>query len=143
MSLHRSTSYHGWWLILIRFAFFFGVIGFGVWMIGQSFFPWRSHGAEIEFVVAPGESARTIGRNLKAANIIESSFLFETYAAIRGVAPKFQAGTFRLPQRVSLLAAVNVLTGGKAESTTVTIPEGWTAEEIATRLEARGAVAKA
>ena len=84
------------------------------------------------FVVASGEGVKTIGKNLYEQGSIKDRFLFETEVWLRGNEKEFIAGTYDLPQSVSIAEIVKMLTtSSKRQQNSITIPEGLSNAEIA------------
>jgi len=94
----------------------------------------------ILFTIAPGETAATIATRLERAGLIRDAGLFRLLVRYRGVDAQLEAGDYQLRPNMSLEEIVNALQHGRPSEVTVTIPEGWRAEEIAEMLEERGLV---
>lgn len=92
--------------------------------------------APVRFVVESGTTARQIGQQLAAAELINDARLFEAYVRVNGLATKLEAGTFILSPSMTMVEIVALLQEAEAASVTVTIPEGWRVEQIADYLEA-------
>jgi len=88
------------------------------------------------FEIEKGESVSQIANNLKEAGLIKSEFAFKFYARL---VPNsyLQAGPHTLSSDMTVGEVFYTLTAGQAGSINVTIPEGWTIEQIADRLAAR------
>lgn len=94
---------------------------------------------EVEVVVPPGASARSIGDLLAARGIISSPTVFALAARLSGDAEDLRAGRYRLARGISVSEALEALRrGGLPDDIVVTIPEGWTLRMIAARLEEAG-----
>lgn len=91
----------------------------------------------IEIVVTEGTSAKEIAEMLEEKGVIDSPLFFRFYASQGGYAPKFRDGIYYFSKQDSYEDIVDKLTkqGTQAESIKVTIPEGWTIDKIAARLE--------
>jgi UPF0755 protein len=92
----------------------------------------------VRFVVEPGTPARTIGKNLVAAGLIEDDLLFEAYVRVNGLAARLEAGTFILAPSMTMAEIVEALQQAEAASVTITIPEGWRLEQIVEYLDEAG-----
>jgi len=92
----------------------------------------------VRFEVAPGTPARTIGRNLVAAGLIEDDLLFEAYVRVNGLAARLEAGTFILAPSMTMAEIVEALQQAEAASVTITIPEGWRLEQVVEYLDEAG-----
>lgn len=90
------------------------------------------------FTVEPGETAATIAASLEEVGLIRDAQLFRWLLRYRGVDQTLEAGTFELNQTMTMDEIILALQEGRLEETTVTIPEGWRAEQIAEFLESQG-----
>ncbi|MDD5628937.1 MAG: endolytic transglycosylase MltG [Elusimicrobia bacterium] len=94
-------------------------------------------GGEVEVVVPAGQSARATAAMLKERGVVRSALMFRAAARLGGLERRLRPGTYRLRQRMlpgRLLAALAAGSGGVK----VVIPEGWTARQVAERLEKSG-----
>lgn len=100
----------------------------------------KSTTEEIEVVIDEGTSAKEIAEILKEKDIISSSLFFRFYAKQGGHDSKFQYGIYYFSKQDSYedIAEALVKKGAHGTEVTVTIPEGWTIDQIAERLEANG-----
>jgi UPF0755 protein len=93
----------------------------------------------ITFTVQPGRSAVQIGDDLAAQNLIRSPLTFRTLVEARGVGSKIESGDYELSPSMTTGEIVTVLSKGASRSgITVTIPEGWRAEQAAQKIEELG-----
>jgi UPF0755 protein len=92
----------------------------------------------VRFVVEPGTPARVIGQNLQAAGLIGDDLLFEAYVRVNELDLQMNAGTFILSPAMTPVEIVDLLLKAEAAAVTVTIPEGWRAEQIADYLTEAG-----
>jgi len=88
----------------------------------------------VPFTVEPGTPARTIGRNLEAAGLIDDDLLFEAYVRVHGLTDRLHAGDFALSPSMTLVEIVDALQQSQADSVRVTIPEGWRYGQIVDHL---------
>ncbi len=87
------------------------------------------------FTIIPGEAARFIADRLQSAGLITDADLFNLYMRVTGIERRLQAGTFQLSSTMTMPEVANALRAAPLqEQVTVTIPEGFRAEEIAERL---------
>lgn len=95
---------------------------------------------DVEIVIEEGTSAKQIAEQLHDAGIIKSTLFFRFYAKSGGYDSRFQNGIYRFCKQDSYEDIVEALTeqGLKASEVKVTIPEGWTVDQIAARLEENG-----
>ncbi len=85
----------------------------------------------VRFVVEPGTPARAIGQQLLEEGLITDDLLFEAYVRVNGLASGLEAGTFILNPSMTIVEIVEILQHAEASSVTITIPEGWRAEQVA------------
>jgi UPF0755 protein len=93
--------------------------------------------AAVTVDVPPGYGIGQISAQLKDAGVVRSATLLKYYATLRGVASRVDAAEYEFPPNQSVAEVVDRLaTGGRPPVVWVTIPEGYTAQQIAHRLEA-------
>lgn len=96
-------------------------------------------GSAPEFTIEKGAGVNQISRHLRQAGFIRSSFVFETYVYLKGYESGFIAGDYELPSVVNIKRLIEILTSGqKAKEWEITVIEGWSAKEIAAKLESSG-----
>ncbi len=112
---------------------------------GILFVEWRIHGdhhlpqAPTTVDIAPGNSLADIAAQLEHAGVVSSARLFSLYVRSRRIASGIQAAEYDFPAHVPMSDVAAVLAaGGRPASIWVTIPEGFTAREIAVRLASAG-----
>ncbi len=100
---------------------------------------------ELVFVVEPGETTADIARRLAEQNLIQAvwpipaDWLFRTWAWVRGMDGRLEAGRHILRYGMTLDEILEVLvTSPLVEEITFTIREGLRLEEVAETLEAQG-----
>lgn len=93
-----------------------------------------------QFTIGPGETAASVGMRLKSENLIRSAFLFKFLASVNGLDGKIRAGRYALSPAMGTQEILFYLVSHNEIETEVkvTIPEGFTAREIAARMDARG-----
>lgn len=116
--------------IVAAFGYFVYVVMFGT--------PTLSGPAKVE--IPKGAGVSEIASKLKDANLIRSKFGFETLVWLKRAGAKLQAGEYKFESDVSLADIVRMLTAGFGANNEreLTIPEGWTVDEIGTYLEKEG-----
>jgi len=90
------------------------------------------------FVVEEGWTLGEVAVELERRGIISSPSLFRLWARIRDAGRSIRAGEYRLGPHMSPVQILDRLTRGAVISHPVTIPEGYTAEQIAATLEREG-----
>ena len=102
----------------------------------------------IEVVIPKSSSASTIASILYHARgededgLIPSTAVFKVYVDFVGKAQKMQAGTYTLSRNMTMKQIVDILCEGNPprETISITIPEGYTAMDIATVLVEKGII---
>lgn len=84
----------------------------------------------IRVKVESGMSVERVGALLEEKGLIRSLAAFKLYMKLHGAESGVQAGTFIFRPNMSVEEIVNVLRSGKSEEISLTIPEGWTVEDI-------------
>ncbi len=113
----------------------------GACYLGMDYFgvSFDSDSAEnnIEIVVEKGDTAKKIADMLEEKGVIESPLFFRFYASQSGNAANFRNGVYYFSKQDSYedIAEKLIKQGQQADSVKVTIPEGWTVDQIAERLQ--------
>ena len=115
---------------LIFIAFFAFVI---VWWVCLPSKP-------VTVVIPEKSSAKQIAETLYKADAIASKAAFRLAVKLSGASKQLKAGTYLIPPRTSLFGVVRMLSSGRGMYGKVTIPEGFTAAEIANELATKGIV---
>lgn len=94
----------------------------------------------VDLTIAPGQSLKDIAQQLRLAGVIQEPFFFYLYALKRGIAGELKAGHYRLPGVDSMAHVAMLMAFGKtvSDERTVTIPEGFTVNQVADRMVAAG-----
>jgi len=99
--------------------------------------PVSTDSTAVTFRVEPGQSAARIGDALQAQGLIRSAQVFRLLVEQEGVGGHLAAGEYELSPSMSAREVVAALAGGRVRrGLSVTVPEGWRAEEIAWKLNA-------
>jgi UPF0755 protein len=95
---------------------------------------------EITVEISSGETLRTISRTLKDAGLIRNALALQMYGRVTGQEGRAQAGRYEIARPVSPVQILDKIMNGDAlpNEIVVTIPEGWTVNEIGTRFQANG-----
>jgi UPF0755 protein len=95
---------------------------------------------QTQVIVQQGETFDEIARKLAANGIVGNVLTFRTLARLRGQDTAVRAGEYRLAAHQTQDEILRALVSGSAQvAVWVTIPEGFTAAQIATRLQEAGA----
>ena len=100
---------------------------------------------EISFEVAGGSSLSRIARDLESAGLVRSSTVFKYYCDFAGMGQKLQAGTYSLRPSMTIAEIAERLTMGDGNPLTrnITLIPGWTVEDFAREMAAKGVVSSA
>lgn len=90
--------------------------------------------------VEEGDSIGDIADQLKDKGLIRYKYLFQLFAGITGKAEKITAGSYELSTEMDYSALLNNIgsTSAYRETVTVTIPEGYTVEEVFQLMDDKG-----
>ncbi|HSX09047.1 MAG TPA: endolytic transglycosylase MltG [Candidatus Saccharimonadales bacterium] len=104
--------------------------GLGAWWINGTAPANPAEIASRTFEVSQGEGVREIANDLKAKGFIKDPIIFYMLIKQKNIGGKIQAGAFELSPSMSAGEIANVLQVAK-DDTTITVPEGKRAEEVA------------
>ncbi|MFW5981310.1 MAG: endolytic transglycosylase MltG [bacterium] len=90
------------------------------------------NGEYVSINIETGSSGREIARKLYKNDLIRSEYLF--YLLLRLEEDSLKAGTYHLNQAYDMHDILDILLRGRVATFRVTIPEGYTVQEISTRL---------
>lgn len=90
------------------------------------------------FVVEPGETAAQVSGRLAEAGLVVDGEVFRRFMAYQGLDVSLEAGTYSLRPNMTMHEIAETLQHGSANAVTVTIPEGWRAEQVAWLLQQQG-----
>lgn len=124
----------------VIFIIIIALLLFALYPFANDFFNTSDkQGEDVVFSVANGESAKTVAKNLKNSGLIKSEILFSLKLKATNSTTKIHSGTFNLNTGMSLSTIIRKLTTeGGGESFTLVVPEGYSAEQIAQKLEQNG-----
>lgn len=99
-------------------------------------FTWAcaQNGEPVEVTIPRGATLREVADSLSRYEVIRWSRGFRWYVTWRGLDDEIKAGTYRLRRGMGWGRTLGMLRRGEVVTIPVTIPEGWTAREIADRL---------
>ncbi|MFP4016967.1 MAG: endolytic transglycosylase MltG [Halanaerobiales bacterium] len=85
-------------------------------------------------MIENGSSARQIARKLYKNNLIQSEVLFNIMISARGLENNLKAGIYNIETSKNMGEVIDLLVEGNVATYRITIPEGFTVEDIASRL---------
>lgn len=92
------------------------------------------------FIVESGDSVYKVAENLESMGLVSDASLFRRVVQYLDADEDIEAGIYALRANMTMEQIARELQHGRMASTTVTIPEGWRAEEIAQLLDETGVV---
>jgi UPF0755 protein len=93
-------------------------------------------GEPVTLTVPRGEGTVSIARLLEREGVIDNAWIFLAAVELTRARGQLKAGEYLFPENASMRDVLALLVEGKAIEYWVTIPEGWTSEQIVARLEA-------
>ena len=90
------------------------------------------------FEVSSGETLSAIASRLEGEQLIRSRYALRVVARLRGTEASLKAGFYRIIPGSTTVDVHDLLVAGRQDEVQITIPEGWTARQIAEYLEAQG-----
>jgi UPF0755 protein len=116
-------------------------IAFGAWLV---FADRRLPAVQVTVEVAPGASTSDITRQLASAGVISSPRLLGLYLRAQKASSNIQAADYDFPAHLTIPDVARILiAGGRPSQVWITVPEGFTAAQIARRLSQAGLEASA
>lgn len=117
-------------IILVLGIFCLGSLIYGLTKQATS-----TSGEKFVIMVKPGMGAHDIGNLLYDQGVIKSVILFQVVAKIEGLENSLQAGEYVLNKKMTIQQIVGNLAKGATSYQQITIPEGYTVEQIAKLLQ--------
>ncbi len=117
------------------------ILGMVIGVAGIGWYQWQLNRhyqvPSTTLIIEEGLGVKQISSAMQAAGYIHSDYWFRTYAWQRGLEEEFIAGTYVLPETLSMKELLEILTSHQAtvDSVTVTLIEGWTVSDIAAYIE--------
>ncbi|HYQ59435.1 MAG TPA: endolytic transglycosylase MltG [Desulfatiglandales bacterium] len=126
-------------LILISIGLFFLSVvflslGFGLFLVS----PADKGGAEQVFIVKERSSLKEVAGDLEKAGLITNKTLFVLWTRVKGYGKDIRAGEYSLSPAMAPVRMMEILRKGLVILHPVTIPEGFTRDQIADALAAKG-----
>ena len=94
------------------------------------------------FTIDKGEDVRLVVKNLSDANIINNDWPFLLYLKFKGLSSQLIAGEYQIGPKTTPMEVADILTNGRVASLKITIPEGWSNQQIADYLDKKNIVTK-
>ncbi|HBW37074.1 endolytic transglycosylase MltG [Desulfosporosinus sp. BICA1-9] len=124
------------WVILLSMAGGFGLLSWWSWAIK----PYSTTDNSVKITIAPGTTAAQLAGELEQRQLIRSAWAFRYLARVRNDEFKLYVGDYQLAPMMSPEEMINRLTKGATmlDAQRVTIPEGYTTEQIIDLLVQKG-----
>jgi UPF0755 protein len=107
-------------------------------LVVRSLSPVAESGQSVLFRVQTGSSLGAVARDLEREQLIRHAWAFENLARWRGLAGELRAGEYDLSPHLGAGEILEQIAEGRVQTYRIAIPEGFTAVEIAQRLEEEG-----
>lgn len=92
----------------------------------------------VRFEIKSGETAATVAQKLAGLGLVTDAEAFRILLRVQGIDTKLEAGSYELRRTMTPREIATALQKGRPPSVTITVPEGWRAEEIANLMAAQG-----
>lgn len=109
-------------------------LGFGLFLIS----PAEKGGADQVFIVKEGSSLKEVAGDLEKTGLITNKTLFVLWTRVKGYGKDIRAGEYSLSPAMAPVQLLEILRKGLVILYPVTIPEGFTRDQIADALAAKG-----
>ena len=93
-----------------------------------------SNETNVRVVIPRGANLRVAADSLEKAHVVSSATAFRFYAMFKGGDRSIKAGTYVLKPGLSWGEVLDLLRGGKSVERHITIPKGWSLEQIVPQL---------
>ena len=90
------------------------------------------------FTIELGETATSVADRLQEMGLISDAGLFRLYMRYNGIDQQLEAGDFELAYTMTMPEIAQALQNALVREVTVTVPEGWRAEQVAEMLARAG-----
>ena len=121
------------WLILIVgiLLILAGPVVLGYMYAREVYYPTLASGDLVTFEIAEGTSVDQIAEDLVAKGLIDQPEFFKLYLRLSGGQASIQAGSFEIPQNISIADLSQRLGVAMREQAVLRFTEGWRREEMA------------
>jgi UPF0755 protein len=93
--------------------------------------PVSDDSTSVTFVVEIGETAISIATRLQELGLITDAVLFRRFLQYNGLDASLEAGEYQLRRNMTMREIAEALQHSRLQEVSVTIPEGWRAEQVA------------
>jgi UPF0755 protein len=124
-----SARFRGMSSLLLALAF--TAVGVRTYLKSPASVPSKPAASPTIVYIQPKTRVEEIARTLREAEVIRSAWAFLALAYLQGSLKRLQSGEYEFSPDMSLLEVLQKLEAGRVVTHQVTIPEGFTADEIA------------
>lgn len=131
---------------LALFSVIILIIGAGAWYVWNGMKPVQGQDKPTEVAIEHGTGTSAIADKLEQQGVIKNAMLFKLYLKYNNQGSSFKAGEYAFEPSSTYEAIIQKLNDGEVipvETVRVTVPEGYTIEQIAADLSEQGIVEKA
>lgn len=121
--------------ILGMILFLFGFAAFYLYALDKP-----AAKGKVQVTIPKEATGRDIADLLEQKGVIKSSATLRLFMRVLGDGKRLQSGTYTLHQGLSVKEAIEELKSGKADTVSITVPEGYTVHQIAELLKQQGVV---
>jgi len=92
----------------------------------------------VPFTIESGETAAVVADRLQEMGLISDAGLFRLYMRYNSIDQRLEAGDFELAYAMNMPQIADALQNAIVREVTVSVPEGWRAEQVAELLQQQG-----
>lgn len=96
--------------------------------------PIEKRSAKLDVHVSAGQGARGIAEELRSQGLMVNTHLFVGLARVLGLGGKLKAGRYEIPEEINTIELVNFLSKGLGVLSSVSLVEGFTADDLLIKL---------
>lgn len=120
------------------------VIVLGLFFFSLTSPQYQGEKVEKSFIVQNGESFYSVANHLKEEGLIRSEITFKIFARLFYPDGKLQPGSYRFHSKMNAYEMIDSIAKGVGKTfVKITIPEGYTVDQIAKLLESKGIITEA
>ncbi|MDA8353438.1 MAG: endolytic transglycosylase MltG [Firmicutes bacterium] len=123
--------------ILLTILLLTAVSVIGYFYVDYSLTP-RDIDRPTEVEISTGASVLAVGKTLEEKGLVKNEWIFAAYAYLKGEAKDMKAGVYEVPPGADANKILDIFTDGSQSVMRLVVPEGYTAEQIAAKLEEKG-----
>lgn len=140
-NMKKNKSFKKIWVIILALAIGLALAFYGFIISWGSPLD-KGNKAEILVEIPEGASTHEIGSILEKKKVIKDGNKFKYYSKFKNFDGQYKSGTYALSPSMSMEDIAKTMAEGKTADSGITIPEGYTIEQIGALLEERGITSK-